>query len=203
MRGTLVWLLATVLVAAAPSAQGAVFVDVQIIGQNLTAPDSISGVLDLVNPGDSAWPSASVPIEQDIAGFDPAAWQATDAKVDIWVHSMDGESKLTVRLGSMLDQADQFSGSVFGFLPFEHGTILGANFLLDINSTGQLAYQLSAPRGSFVVDCVALEVWADAATAPNDPPPDAAVPEPISIIVWSLFGSLGVGICWWRRRRRD
>jgi hypothetical protein len=27
------------------------------------------------------------------------------------------------------------------------------------------------------------------------------IPEPASLVVWSLLGALGIGVAWWRRRR--
>jgi len=32
-------------------------------------------------------------------------------------------------------------------------------------------------------------------------PPDFSIPEPSTVIIWSLLGALGSGVGWWRKRR--
>jgi MYXO-CTERM domain-containing protein len=34
-----------------------------------------------------------------------------------------------------------------------------------------------------------------------DEPAPPVIPEPSTLIIWSLLASLGVGLAWWRRRR--
>jgi hypothetical protein len=33
------------------------------------------------------------------------------------------------------------------------------------------------------------------------PPPDGTIPEPTTFIIWSLLGTLAIGVGWWRRRK--
>ncbi|MCE5268768.1 MAG: hypothetical protein LLG00_12870 [Planctomycetaceae bacterium] len=172
------------------SAQAAVFEDVQIIEQTISAPQFISGTLDLTNPGNDAWPSHILPVEKDIPGFVPGQWCATSGKFEVWVKCMDKSECATVDLGALLTQADQFNGTLFGLLPFENDTELGADFLLEVNATGQLQYKVTANKGCFEIECVALEVCAE----------QCPVPEPISLVIWPLLGALAVGFNWLRRR---
>ncbi|MEN6459099.1 MAG: hypothetical protein ABFC63_09220 [Thermoguttaceae bacterium] len=190
MKSWLFWLAAVLCLAAVPMAQGAIFEDVQIVEQTISAPNSISGTLDLVNPGSDVWPSSILPVEEDISGFDPATWQAVSGTFEVWVHFMNCTEKATVDLGSLLTEADDFHGILLGLLPFENETALDVSYLLEINSTGQLDWQITATSGCFEIECVALEVCAT-----------PVIPEPVSLVVWSLLGSLAVGIGWWRRRK--
>ena len=61
-------------------------------------------------------------------------------------------------------------------------------------------------------DVLTFLAWANDGSTVNVPPiafldigangnAVPAVPEPLSIVMWSLLGGFGLGITWWRRRK--
>jgi hypothetical protein len=97
------------------------------------------------------------------------------------------------------DQDIQKAGNVSEFAPYKGDAIItsefgsnsplwdlkynGGIFLLDLNPIGNLPNQ--SEDGIFVT-----------AERVND-----LVPEPSTLIIWSLLGGLGIGVGWWRKRK--
>ncbi|MBN2474309.1 MAG: hypothetical protein JXB62_06860 [Pirellulales bacterium] len=135
-------------------------------------------------------PPDAVGTYEDIGGFDPALHQAFSGRVNMWL--LDDFDATADKVQIQLESIDQ---GVFvpGYESFSLA-LSGSNadLLLAINETGEIDYLLqTTPESDLILDYIALEVDAG----------PKMTPEPSSVVVWGMIGSV-LGAGWWFRRKR-
>jgi hypothetical protein len=162
----------------------------------LGSGDSVSGTLNVLAgaPTDSASQDGFF----DSVGYNPATQDLATAKFYAWMG--DDESALANLLEFLFINDEWYEARVNGQLvgsgEVDNNTVLEVSFgsgtaTFDlIDATGQLPWRVKSTDGDFWLDYVALRITAeDTGTPPdgNPAPPDGAVPEPASLVLWSLF----------------
>ena len=129
----------------------------------------------------------------DIAGFTPGEMQAISGKVSFWIR--DDDALTTDGSESYSISLDEFSnvlstGSNFGRWKFQSSG-LGIDLLLEINTTGQLQYFVTAiddgdptTQNDFILDYAMLQINAE---------PITGVPDGGATALFLGFGMLGLG----------
>jgi hypothetical protein len=164
---------AALALGAASAVNASVWTDIDVYNVVLTAggnPSSVQGTFDIVNEG-----------------FTPGVDTVTSATVTLLAYdNAFGDGPETAQLTLDNVATGQFSATLFfGAFP------VSAQLIGDINADGTLSYTIQATQGSFVLSFAELSATG---TQGQD------VPEPATIVVWSLLGAgswLGMRV--WRR----
>jgi hypothetical protein len=129
----------------------------------------------------------------DVAGFTPGADIVTRATVTIRAKDdakWDSEEEMKVKLDDVT-----IGSHIEVDLPFTNFTYPVSAYLIgDINADGILTYKVKATEGDFIL--VYAQLVAEGVEGSG-----GAVPEPATLIVWSLLGAGSwLGLRVWRRR---
>ena len=184
--------------------------DIDNPNKTLVAGDAVNGkyegIFDLVNGDGEAPMTIGLPYSlgargtfSDIAGFTPGSMQAINGKVSFWLRdddalTTDGSESYSIALD---DLSSVLTGSNFGMWKFQSSG-LGINLLLEINTTGQLKYSVTAiddgdPNtvNDFILDYAMLQINAE---------PITGVPDGGATALLFGFGLVGLGSFRLRRK---
>lgn len=125
----------------------------------------------------------------DAGGFVPGTHTVLSAYVSVWVKDDEDDAPAEM---FRLNIEDFASGNQSATLNFFQVTAT-AQIIASINTDGTLSLEMLRQVGDFVLEYSALEVTAERVD-------EHVVPEPASVVIWSLLGGLGVAVG--RRRRR-
>jgi hypothetical protein len=181
-RFAIVVFVAVAVLGAVNSANASIWIDQDPLNVTLSQTGSlhsVDGVFDIVTLDNN--------YAGDVAGFNPGTDLVTKAVVT--VKARDDNDWQWEEMSVTLDSTDV--GSQFFFnIPFSDN--LSAELIGSINTDGILNYSITATSGDFVVEYAKLRAEGVAG---------GAVPEPATLVIWSL---LGMGSCLgmrvWRRR---
>jgi hypothetical protein len=90
-------------------------------------------------------------------------------------------------------------GELVGDFTDSSGAVIGSPFLLGVGPTvvtapaGATQLQLGINDDIFIDNVGSLSVQV------NGPSATSAIPEPSTLIVWSLLGGIAIGLGWWRK----